>query len=70
MAKEYDNTNRGALFRNQYKKDSKHPDYKGKLNVEGKDFELSAWTKEAKDGSNFLSISVQEPYDKGDNAPF
>ena len=35
---EYDNTNRGSLFKNDRKDDAKFPDYKGSLNVEGVDF--------------------------------
>lgn len=57
----YDNTNRGALFKNDKKETDKHPDYKGKLNVNGRDFYLSAWLKTAKDGNKYMSLSVQEP---------
>jgi hypothetical protein len=55
---EYDNTNRGTLFRNDRKQTDKHADYTGKLNVGGKDFWISAWTKEGRKGS-FLSLSVK-----------
>jgi len=38
---EYDNTNKGVLFRNNEKGEGdKKPDYTGKLNVNGKDFRL------------------------------
>lgn len=39
---EYDNTNRGALFRNDKDGNEKRPDYTGKINVDGKDYVLSA----------------------------
>jgi len=61
MKMDYDNTNRGALFKNDKKETEKQPDYRGKLNVNGKDFYLSAWIKSAKDGGKFMSLSVSEP---------
>lgn len=55
---DYDNTNRGALFRNQNKKTDKHPDYTGTLNVEGVDRWISAWLKTSQKGEKYLSISL------------
>jgi len=51
---EYDNTNRGSLFKNDRKDDAKFPDYKGSLNVDGVEYWLSAWLKVSKDGAKFL----------------
>jgi uncharacterized protein (DUF736 family) len=56
---DYDNTNRGVLFRNDKKQNDKQPDYKGSINVEGEDRWLSAWLKEDKNGQKYLSISSQ-----------
>ena len=39
---EYDNTNRGVLFKNDRKESDSHPDYKGQINVDGTEFWLSA----------------------------
>ena len=58
---EYDNTNRGALFRNDKDGNEKRPDYTGKINVDGKDYVLSAWIRESKAGVKFMSLSVSEP---------
>lgn len=58
MPKEYDNTNRGVLFKNDEKKGEAHPDYKGRINTNGQDFWLSAWLKTAKDGRKYMSLSV------------
>ena len=59
MPKEdYDNTNRGALFRNDRKEQEKQPDYTGSLNVEGVDYWLSAWLRESKEGKKFFSMAV------------
>lgn len=55
---EYNNDNRGALFRNDNKKEDTHPDYSGTINVEGKDFYISAWVKE-KEGKKYFSMSVK-----------
>ena len=54
---EYNNTNRGSLFKNDRKDDTKFPDYKGSLNVDGIDYWLSAWIKEGKTGK-FMGLAV------------
>ena len=58
MSQEYDNTDRGVLFKNEKKTSDKHPDYTGSINVGGEEFWLSAWIKEGKKGK-FMSLSVQ-----------
>ena len=59
---EYDNTNRGVLFRNESANDeNKQPYMTGKLNVEGKDLQIAGWMQESKGGKKFLSLKVQEP---------
>jgi uncharacterized protein (DUF736 family) len=54
---EYDNTNRGVLFRNDRKEKDTHPDFTGSINIEGEDRWLDAWVRESKDGKKFFSIS-------------
>jgi len=56
---EYDNTNRGVLFRNDKKESEKHPDFTGSIDVDGVDHYLSAWVKESKQGKKFFSLSVK-----------
>ena len=53
---EYDNTNRGVLFKNDRKTSDKHPDYKGSANIDGRDFWVSAWIKKGQKGT-FMSFS-------------
>lgn len=50
---DYDNTNRWVLFRNEDRRTDKSPEYSGTLNVDGREFYLSAWVKEGKKGKFF-----------------
>jgi hypothetical protein len=54
----YDNTNRGALFVNDRREKSTHPQYTGSLDVEGTEYWLSAWLKKSQNGKDFLSLSI------------
>ena len=63
---DYDDTNRGALFKNERKEKETHSDYNGTLNVNGEDFYLNAWLKESKAGKKFFSLSVKS---KGESRP-
>lgn len=57
---EYDNTNRGVLFKNEDKRDERDADYRGNVNVDGREFWLDAWIKEAKkDGKKFMSLRLK-----------
>jgi uncharacterized protein (DUF736 family) len=56
---DYDNTNSGALFKNEDKKSDKHPDYRGQLDVEGEEYWVSAWIKTSKAGRKYMSLSIQ-----------
>ena len=60
----YDNSNSGVLFRNAKKvPGDKLPDYRGKINVNGVEFELAGWIKDSKKkpGTKFMSLKIQEP---------
>jgi hypothetical protein len=63
--KEFDNTNRGGLWNNKRKEKDTHPDYTGSINVDGKEYWLSAWKKyNVNSGEAFLSLSVKLKEDK------
>lgn len=53
--------NTGAIFKNDKKTNEKQPDYRGKVNVNGKEMEVALWVKQGKNGS-FFSASFSEPY--------
>ncbi len=59
----YDNTNKGVLFTNDQKGNEKAPNYKGKLNVNGKEYDIAGWVRQGKNG-NFLSLTIAEPFKK------
>lgn len=68
MSQEYDNTNRGVLFKNDRKEQDNHPDYKGSINVGGVEFWLSAWIKEGQKGK-FMSLSIKPKEEARKPAP-
>ena len=54
--------NSGVLFRESDKKSPNHPDYKGSIRVEGKDFWISGWIKDGKNGKFMgLAVNPKEP---------
>jgi len=56
----YDNRNRAVLFKNTDKRDDRDPDYRGNLNVDGKEFWLDFWLQKAKkDGKTFMSGRIK-----------
>lgn len=59
----YDNTNTAVIFKNNKKENEKQPDYRGTINVDGRELEISLWVKEGKAGK-FFSGKIQEPFKK------
>ena len=55
---EYDNTNRGALFRADKEKENDR-DYSGTLDVNGVAYWVSGWVKTSSAGNKYLSLSVK-----------
>lgn len=64
---EYNNTNRGVLFRDNKRTNDRAPEYTGKLDVDGKEYRIAAWVKEGKNGK-FFSLQVEEPRQKSGGA--
>lgn len=60
VTQEYDNTDRGAMFKNSRKEKETHPDLGGTLNVGGTDYYINAWKKESAKGVPYYSLSVKK----------
>jgi uncharacterized protein (DUF736 family) len=60
---EYNNNNTAIIFKNNKKENEKHPDYRGTINVDGRELEISLWIKDGKAGK-FFSGKIKEPYQK------
>ena len=57
---QFDNTNRGSLFKNTKKEKETHPDMNGSINIDGTEYWISGWTQVSKKtGEKFLSLSVK-----------
>ncbi len=56
--------NSGSLWKNEDKTEDKHPDYKGKILIEGVgEKDIGAWIKVKKDGkTKFLALRISEPW--------
>lgn len=48
-----------SLFKNDKKTEDNHPDYTGKIRIDGRELRLAAWVK-SKDGKAFFSGKVSE----------
>jgi len=56
----YDNTNTGIIKRNDKGDNPNRPDYKGSLDVEGKQYWVAGWLRRRMDdGTPFLSIKIE-----------
>lgn len=65
----YDNTNTGALFKNDMDgKSEKFPPYGGMINVEGVEYWISAWVKEGAKGK-FFSLAIKPKEARQEPAP-
>lgn len=48
----------GSLFKNDRKEKETHADYRGEIRIDGRDYWLSAWIKEGKNGK-FFSLAAK-----------
>ena len=57
--------NTGAIFKNDKKTAENQPDYRGKMMVDGKEWEISLWIRESQaSGLKYLSAAIKEPFIK------
>jgi len=68
MAKEFDKNNRGAIWKNEKKETKTHPDFTGSLIVEGVEYWVSAWKRDADapEKAPALSFSIKKKEAKQD----
>lgn len=60
MNKQYDNNNRGVLFKNDKRGNEKSPDYRGSAVIDNIDLNISAWIKRSqKTGDAFMSLKFE-----------
>lgn len=62
MSEQYDNTNSGFMMKQTRSTHPKAPQLSGKINVDGKDYQISGWTRETQKGEFLLSLKVEEPW--------
>jgi uncharacterized protein (DUF736 family) len=58
--------NSGSIFKNDKKTAENQPDYRGKINVDGKEWEISLWVKEGQKAGKYFSAAIKEPWVKPD----
>lgn len=66
---QFDNTNRGSVFANDRKEKETQPDMTGRINLNGVDHYASLWTREAKSGVTYLSVSLREVRENMEGSP-
>jgi uncharacterized protein (DUF736 family) len=54
--------NSGALFKNDKKTADNQPDYRGKIVVDNKEWEISLWLRESNKGLKYFSAAIKEPW--------
>ena len=66
---EYDNRNRGAIWKNEKKETDTHPDFTGSLDVDGVAYWVSAWRRKegAAEKAPALSFSIKPKEIKADH---
>lgn len=52
--------NSGSLFVNNRKQEEKHPDWSGKVNINGKMMAVSAWIKPLREGGEYFSLAFRD----------
>jgi len=55
----------GFIFKNEYKKEDKHPEYKGQIKWDDQLIDIALFVKE-KNGKKYFGVALNEPYEKND----
>lgn len=51
----------GVMFPNDQQGNPSRPTWRGSVNINGKEYEISAWDKTSSRGNRYLSLDVREP---------
>lgn len=62
---EYNNELKGVLFAQQPESE-RHPNFTGKVQINGKEWRLAAWKRQSSKGTNYLSLQVSEQQEQSD----
>ena len=54
--------NSGSIFKNDYKTKDTHPDYKGKMVVDGVSKDIALWFNQPEGKKAYFSASISDPY--------
>ena len=54
--------NSGAIFKNDKKTADNQPDYRGKMVVDNKEWEISLWLRESAKAVKYFSAAIKEPW--------
>ena len=65
---EYDNNNRGALWKNDKRTTDKLPQMRGSAEVDGVEYWVSAWTSKEGGKKPLVSLSFQAKEQQSENA--
>ena len=58
--------NTGAIFKNE-NSTGNQPQWKGKIDINGKEMQIALWQKTSQNGVNYFSAKISEPYNKENN---
>ena len=54
--------NSGSIFKNDYKTKDTHPDYKGKMVVDGVNKDIALWFNQPEGKKAYFSVAISDPY--------
>ena len=64
------NPGQGVMFPNDQQGNPARPTWRGSVNINGKEYEISAWDKTSSRGNRYLSLDVREPRPMQQQAPY
>jgi len=61
--------NSGTIFKNEFKTTETHPDYKGKINVDGVVKEIALWVNKPEGGGkSYFGVKISDVYVKPESS--